>query len=213
MTATNTPTALRDVLYAFSLAKPIPDARLLDEFVRRYPEHAAEITDFAIELAVDAAHGDDAEFEGTDESISPAVSRAMSRFQNRLFEVQHDEAAGSKASSIASTSVENPFAALDRMAFRGLANRLNVTTLFVAKLRDRQIDPGTITTGFRSHVANELSVPVDVVVAHFAAQAEIQARQFYKSEQKPTAITRESFEEAVRNSGLTEEQKQRLMNI
>jgi hypothetical protein len=58
-----------------------------------------------------------------------------------------------------------------------------------------------------------LSVPVDVVVAHFAAQAEIQARQFYKSEQKPTAITRESFEEAVRNSGLTEEQKQRLMNI
>ena len=39
MTATNHPTPLRDVLYAFSLAQPVPDARLLDEFVRRYPEH------------------------------------------------------------------------------------------------------------------------------------------------------------------------------
>ena len=39
MTATNYPMPLRDVLYAFSLAQLVPDARLLDEFVRRYPEH------------------------------------------------------------------------------------------------------------------------------------------------------------------------------
>ena len=45
---------LRDVLYALSLAKPIPDAEVLDDFVRRYPEYAAALTDFAIELAMDA---------------------------------------------------------------------------------------------------------------------------------------------------------------
>jgi hypothetical protein len=159
MTATNPPTALRDVLYSFWLAKPVPDARLLDEFVRRYPEHAAEITDFAIELAIDAARGDD-NAQDAEPAVSPAVSRAMSRFQNRLFALKHSEAAaGSATSPIASSSVENPFAALDRTAFRGLANRLDVSTLFVAKLRDRQINPDTMTTGFRKRVADELSVP------------------------------------------------------
>ncbi len=212
MTTTNPPTALRDVLYAFSLAKPVPDARLLDEFVRRYPEHAAEITDFAIELAIDAARGDD-NAQDAEPAVSPAVSRAMSRFQNRLFALRPSGAAGSATSPIASSSVENPFAALDRTAFRGLANRLNVNTLFVAKLRDRQIDPDTMTTGFRKRVADELSVPLDAVVAHFTAQAEGQSRQFYKAEHKPTVVGRQSFEEAVRSSGLTAEQQRHLMSL
>jgi len=213
MTATNTPTALRDVLYAFSLAKPIPDARLLDEFVRRYPEHAAEITDFAVELAIDAARGGDAGVLEAEPNVSPAVSRAMSRFQNRLFALRQDEVSGSTTSATASSSVENPFAALDRTAFRGLANRLDVSSLFVAKLRDRQIDPNTMTTGFRKRVANELSVPFDVIVAHFAVRSEAQPRQFYKAEQKPAAVPRQSFEEAVRTSGLTAEQQNHLMSM
>jgi hypothetical protein len=213
MTATNTPTALRDVLYAFSLAKPVPDARLLDEFVRRYPDYAAEITDFAIELAIDAAQGGDADVQEAESAVSPAVSRAMSRFQNRLFALRQDEVSGSTTSAATSYSVENPFAALDRAAFRGLANRLDVSTLFVTKLRDRQIDPSTMTTGFRKRVANELSVPLDVIVAHFAARPEAQFRQFYKAEQKPTAVAWQSFEEAVRSSGLTDEQQRHLMKM
>jgi hypothetical protein len=213
MTATNYPMPLRDVLYAFSLAQPVPDARLLDEFVRRYPEHSVEITDFAIELAIDAARGDNADVQGADSIVSPAVSRAMSRFQNRLFAVRHSEAAGSTTSPVASAPVENPFTALDRAAFREFANRLNVNTLFVAKLRDRQIDLNTMTTGFRKRVADELSVPIDVIVAHFAAQTETGFRQFYKAEQKPTVVGRQSFEEAVRSSGLTAEQQRDLMSM
>ena len=213
MIATNPPTALRDVLYAFSLAKPVPDARLLDEFVRRYPEHAAEITDFAIELAIDAARGNDDNAQDAEPAVSPTVSRAMSRFQNRLFALRPSEAPGSKTLPISSSSVENPFAALDRAAFRGLANRLDVSTLFVAKLRDRQIDPDTMTTGFRKRVADELSVSLDAVVAHFTAQAEGQSRQFCKAEHKPTVVGRQSFEEAVRSSGLTEDQQRHLMSM
>ena len=108
MIATNPPTALRDVLYAFSLAKPVPDARLLDEFVRRYPEHAAEITDFAIELAIDAARGNDDNTEDAEPAVSPAVSRAMSRFQNRLFALRPSGAAGSTTSPISSSLSRKP---------------------------------------------------------------------------------------------------------
>jgi hypothetical protein len=213
MTATNQPMPLRDVLYAFSVAQPVPDARLLDEFVRRYPEHSAEITDFAIELAIDAARGDNANAQGADSIVSPAVSRAMSRFQNRLFAVRQGEVAGSTSSPIVSASVANPFAALDRIAFRGLANRLNANTLFVAKLRDRQIDPNTMTMGFRKRMADELNVAIDVIVAHFAAQTETGSRQFYKAEQKPTVVGQQTFEDAVRSSGLTAEQQRDLMSM
>lgn len=213
MSTSNSTVQLRDVLYAFSMAKPVPDAPLLDEFVKRYPQYAAEITDFAIEVAIDAAGDDKIEADNAGTTVSPAVSRAMSRFQNRLFEVQHGKAAGATAASAVASPTENPFAALDRTAFRGLANRLDVSTLFVTKLRDRQIDPNTMTAGFRKRVANELSVPLDVIVAHFGARPEGQAPQFYKAEQKPTTVAQQSFEEAVRSSGLTEEQQRHLMNM
>ena len=148
MNTSNSAAQLRDVLYAFSLAKAVPDAPLLDEFVGRYPQYAAEITDFAIEMAIDAARGDDTEAEDTGTTVSPAVSRAMSRFQNRLFEVRAWQICWwLRLRSAAASDSRKPVRPLDRTAFRGLANRLDVSTLFVAKLRDRQIDPNTMTAG------------------------------------------------------------------
>jgi hypothetical protein len=37
-TPPRSPTPLRNVLYELALAKPAPDAALVDEFVRQYPE-------------------------------------------------------------------------------------------------------------------------------------------------------------------------------
>jgi hypothetical protein len=212
MTTINAYRPLRDVLYEFSLAKAVPDVELVDEFVRRYPGYATEITDFAVEVAMDAAWGD-VEVEGSAPKISPAVSRAMSRFQNRLFELRQKERDDPASSLTFAASTENPFSGLDREGFRRLANQLNANVLFVAKLRDRLIDPNTMSTGFQKRVANELSVPLDVIVAHFAAQAEGGARQLFKSEQKPTADRQQSFEEAVRSSGLTPEQQRDLLSF
>ena len=57
MTTIKAQTPLRDVLYAFSVAKAVPDDELLDEFVRRYPGYATQIIDFAVEMVFDAARG------------------------------------------------------------------------------------------------------------------------------------------------------------
>jgi hypothetical protein len=83
---TNTP--LRDAMYAMSLAKPIPDAELLDDFVRRYPQHADALTEFAIELAIDALMEGEVEeaIPADPDAISPVVSRVMSQFENQLYE-------------------------------------------------------------------------------------------------------------------------------
>jgi hypothetical protein len=210
---TNTP--LRDAIYAMSLAKPIPDAELLDEFVRRYPAHADALTEFAIELAVDALqHGDDdIDVPADPETISPMVSRVMSRFQNRLFEISQSRPKKVPA-RVASAPALNPFAALDRGGFRELAARLAMNTVLLSKLRDRLIEPETIPEGFCSYVADEMDEPAEVVSNHLCAPAEPpSARQYFKAEGKPDARRRQSYEDAVRGSGLSQEQQRRLLSF
>lgn len=59
---------LRDVLYALAIAAPAPDASVLDDLVRRYPQHAAELTDMAVALALDHLH------ESGTEAASPEIT-------------------------------------------------------------------------------------------------------------------------------------------
>ncbi|MGD0446711.1 MAG: hypothetical protein ABSA39_22475 [Edaphobacter sp.] len=207
-------TPLRDIFYAFSLAKEMPDAELLDEYVRLYPNHATALTDFAIEMIIDVANG---QSEGTSEfgelKVSATVSRVMSRFQNRLFDSRGSEATRAGQGSRSLLPVSNPFAMLDREAFRELTRSLQANPVFVAKLRDREIDSSTMSDGFRRRIADETKVPLDLVVAHFTARAEVSAGQFYKAGAKPAAPPKQSFQEAVKTSGLTDEQQRYLLSL
>jgi hypothetical protein len=212
MTSTppRSPTPLRSVLYELALAKPAPDAALVDEFVRRYPEYASDLTEYAIELALDAIA---ARHESVDMPVavtSPGVSRAMSRFRNRLYAVrQETDAEAAKAAP----AVENPFAELNRPAMRALAQRLHANTVFVMKLRDRLITVDTMTESFLRRIADELGVLLENIVAHFAAPAYIQSSAHFKAETKPEAGEKQTFEEAVRSCGLTPEQQNFLLNL
>jgi hypothetical protein len=207
-------TPLKDVLYAFSMARPIPNAELLDDFARRYPTHAAALTDFAVSIVLDLARGGDDEeaAHAIEPTVSKAVSRAMSRFQNKLFEVQQSRTTGATLAATQS-DVVNPFAPLDRKGFRHLAEHLNCNAVFVQMLRDREIEPATIPPRFTQKVSDELSVPMELVAAHFAAQPQVYGGQYYKSMEKPRASTRVSFEDAVKKSGLTEEQQTYLLGL
>jgi hypothetical protein len=214
MNLNTNPAPLSDVLYEFSLAKETPDAELLEQFVRRYPEHAGALTDLAIGIVLDSARGDDDDAaERVTPAVSPAVSRAMSRFQNRLFEVQQKPAPAVMHARSSPAPTVNPFAMLGRQEFRALGKRLHCNTVLVGMLRDREIDPGTMSTGFTKMVADELPVPIDLLVAHFSAQSEVRNEQFYKADDKPQAGSKISFEEAVRRSGLTQEQQEFLLSL
>ena len=210
------PPALREALYVLSTEQDVPDASLLDDVVRRYPEFGEELTAFAIAIALDALRGErvaeNAKRTIDPSVVSPAVSRAMSHFQNRLHTVRADESAATSASADVGDA-PNPFADLTRGEFSALASGLNANTVFIVKLRDRQIEASTMTPGFQGRVADELNAPVDVVVAHFAARQAAPVRQFFKSERKPATGARQSFEEAVRSSGLSEAQQKHLLEL
>jgi len=210
-TTIRTAESLRDALYALALAKPAPNAAVLDDLVRRYPEYAEQLTDMAVTLALEVLVDRDKEplpeeLSGT----SAAVGRAMSRFQNRLYAVTK-----SRQPANANTASENPnpFSSLDRAELRSLGRRLGGNTVFAMKLRDRLIDPDTMTEGFRRHVAETMQAPLDVVIAHFAGRSEMAVHAHYKAEQKPEADRKQSFEEGVRSSGLTPEQQAFLLNL
>lgn len=215
---TASPPGLRDALYTLTTAKDVPDAALLDDLVRRYPQFSSELTDYAIAIAIDALQGDRA-VEAADASLdpmamSPAVSRAMSRFQNRLHAVSDRGDTRAAAPRPSGTDAPNPFATLSRDEYRAFAKKLDANNVFVAKLRDRQIDPTTLTPGFRQRVADDLRVPLDVVLAHFAAaQGAVARSQFYKADGKPTNGGRQRFEEAVQSSGLSEAQRRALLAL
>ena len=210
------PGALREALYVLSTEQDVPDAKLLDDVVRWYPQFGEELTEFAIDIAVDALRGErvveDAEAAIDPSAVSPAVSRAMSHFQNRLHAVTVG-AAEARSTRADVADAPNPFSGLPRNEFRTFAARLNANAVFVGKLRDRQIDPATMTPGFQRRVADELKAPLDVVVAHFAARQAAPTGQFFKAEGKPSIGAQQSFEEAVSSSGLSEAQQKILLEL
>jgi len=69
-------------------------------------------------------------------------------------------------------------------------------------------------TEFIKKVATVLNVATDALIAHFTEPMLAQSQpQFYKAEQKPEAATRQSFADAVRNSGLSPDQQHNLLKL
>jgi hypothetical protein len=209
-TRPRSPTPLRNVLYELALAKPVPDAALVDEFVRHYPEYASDLTEYAIALALDAIAAQNEPMDMPVASTTPSVSRAMGRFQNRLHAVWN---ATDAEAAKAAPAVENPFATLTRPAMRALARRLHANTVFVMKLRDRHISLETMTESFLHRIADELGVLLEDIVAHFAAPAYIPRSTHFKAGTQPEAGEKQTFEEAVRSCGLTPEQQNSLLHL
>lgn len=210
MTATPT-MPLDDVLYAFAMARPIPDPGTLEEFTRKYPEYADDLTDFAVDLLLDSAIEDEAFETDDDDSVSPAVSRAISHFQNALYELEKKPVAALQTVP----QTRNPFADMDRTRFRSVARGLHANNTFLIKLRDRTIEPETVTSriGFCEKVAREAGEPTYLVIAHFEGPPVLARGQHFKSDAKPALSARETFEEAVRNSGLSPEQQSYLLKL
>lgn len=199
-----------DVLYALALAMPTPDPKTLDAFVRRHPQHAAALTEFAVQLALTTdSLGDEEGDEAADEAVSPAVSRAISHFQNVSFELEK------KGLPEAPIAFANPFTSLSTEGFRAYAAKLGANSIFVMKLRDGRIEPESLNAhpGFCRVAADGLNVPVEALMAHVHSGPTVNAQQLHKSDSKPVAQKRETFEEAVRNSGLTPEQQRHLLDM
>lgn len=184
---------LQDALHELLEASEAPDAEILEEILKRYPEHASELTDFAVEWALQDLLPEAAE----EASEASAVPAAMARFRARL-----DELDGPRRPALA-----DPFADRSPAELKTLAANLGLDKILVAKLRDRKILADTVPPALRDGLASELGVPVEVVAAHLAAPARIPLGASFKAERAPEAGPKESFEQALRRSSLDDDRQ------
>lgn len=179
-----------EVLLAFSV-EPTHDRATLEHYLSQYPEHAKAIVDCSIKLMMNASRaGEDGQV-----SSGQVVEQAWRQFQAAM---------GSAQSSV----IANPFAQLTPTAFKSMAKRLDISNLFLIRVRERAIDAATIPGRLVQRLAAELGATADAVSAYLGSPPAMVSSQSFRSNVKPAVAAQISFEEAVETSQLRPAQKE-----
>ena len=179
------------VLMAFSM-EASHARETLERYIREYPQHATALIDCSIDLLHEQPAGDIPVTEVPDS----AVDRAWQRFEH--------------AAQQPDAEVVNPFAKLNASSFKSLARSLDVSNLFLMRVRDRAIRAATIPARFVEKLASELGATVQSVVAYLQGPPGIVSGQAFRSSVKPTVGEQITFDQAVATSQLTPEQQATL---
>ncbi len=187
-------TSLQDVLQELVATVDRPDEVALEDFVGRYPQFAAELTDFAVEWVLQETLE---ATEPTGEPAASAVPEAMRRFRDTLAEHQAPAA--------------DPFADSSPADLARIAGALRLDKTILAKLRDRKIVAETVPDTLLEGLCGELAIQPQVMAAHLAAPARLHAGVSFKAAAPPRSGPKETFAEAVRRSTLAAEDKSRWL--
>jgi hypothetical protein len=179
------------VLMAFSM-EPSHGRETLERYIREYPQHATALIDCSIDLLQEPSAGDVPATEVPDS----AVDKAWLRFEHA---VQQPD-----------TVVANPFAKLNTSSFKSLARSLDVSNLFLMRVRDRAIRAATIPARFVDKLASELGTTVQAVGAYLQGPPGMVSGQAFRSSVKPSVGEQITFDQAVSTSQLTPEQQATL---
>jgi hypothetical protein len=202
-----------DVLYEFALGYKHPDPQRLDEFVRSHPDFADALTTLALELAIErTAESEIAASSELDPQAEVVLAKTMSHFQNRLYAIRSAQSSARPES--AARQPRDLFSTRNREQMQALGTTLQVSQLFLRRLRDCEIRLDTMPPGFIREVAEAIQEPEVDVSGYFARSSpQLSRLELYKSSVKPTVGRQLTFEEAVRRSGLTSEQQARLLAL
>ncbi len=209
---------LQDAILELMEANRLPDAQLVEDIVSEYPDFAAEITEFAVELAIDMLVNSDRDEDAVvvQDDVSPLVSRALSNFENELF-LRDDSSKSDDVIARVAPEVDSidPFADMDRKSFSQFARSIHANKVFALKLRDRQIRPDTIPHRYFELISECLKIRLDQLFTYFNGQDRRPAMgtQFFKADDRPNHDLQQSFDEAVESSGLTDDQKRYLKSL
>lgn len=179
------------VLLAFSM-EPSHGRETLERYIREYPQHATALIDCSIDLRPELPA------EDVPATMVPdsAVNKAWQRFE---------QAVQQPASEVA-----NPFAKLNTSGFKALARSLDVSNLFLMRVRDRAISAATIPARFVEKLASELGATAQAMGAYLQGPPGMVSGHAFRSSVKPSVGEQITFDQAVATSQLTPEQQATL---
>lgn len=204
---------LDSILLDFRIeAAGVPKPTVLEAYCRKYPQYARELTDYAVHWLIgDALAATAAGQDLEQRASSPLVSRAISRFHDRI--VARTASAETVARRLSGRETcYSPFEGLSVAHKREIRDMLGINMPLLAKFQNRLIDPDTVPRGFLKRFAEMLGRTLDEFVGYLRLPPVMHAQADFKAEGKPVVEARkETFECAVRGSFLSDGQKQALL--
>jgi len=188
------------VLHAFSV-EANPNANTLAIYLTRYPQFGESLIDLSIELFTAPS------FDVKSDETAPSdnANRAWLTFQSML-------SPEDPASAVPST-MDNPLSNLSKQRFRELAGELNVSRLFLSRLRDCSIEVATIPQQLLTLLAELLNVSVQGLQRTLNGPPTVASGLRHKALGKPVAGDKITFESALTNSRLSEAQQSALRTM
>jgi hypothetical protein len=187
MTSADSNMVLQDVLLAFAV-EPSHDRATLERYLKLYPQYAVDLIDLVSELR---------------RSPSPRTNvRENAAAAKRAW----DEFAGTtpRAEDLV---LSDPFAAFRGVAFITLAQTLRVPRSVLIALRDRLVVVASIPAPFFTRLIRATRSTAEDLRRYLDLPSVVAPAGSYKSDQKPEAPAKVSFELLLDNSGVTADQK------
>lgn len=186
--AGHSPISREDVLGAFAMDFEPGQTGLLERYLSLYPEYSLQLVDLSRELSRELEE----ELPlSTDERAT--VARGMNRLQARMATLQSLRDAPAKMFIDAAKASALPIQA-------GLA------------LRERRVEPSTVPARILEALAHALQASVAVLSSYLALPPQVSQLRANKSNDKPTAAEKVSFERILREAGVDEATLSTLLN-
>src|SRR6218665_3972590 len=155
------------LLMAFSM-EPSHGRDTLVRYITKYTHQATALIDCCIDLRHEPP------VEDVPATVVPdsAVVKAWQRFERAVQQLD--------------VEVANPFAKLNTSGFKSLARSLDVSNLFLMRVRDRAISAATIPARFIEKLASELGATAQAVAAYLQGPPGMVSGHAFRSSVKPS---------------------------
>ena len=207
MTNTDTPT-LDDVLNEFMAENPVPTADAIEATARLHPQYRRDLIEFAAAWAEQMALPPTPELN--EEKEKAVVNRAMSHVANVSYARNEFTQSGRSKSPLTDLLAD---AETNGYTPEDFAKECGIDLSLLDKLNKRKISPDTIPPQLLSQVSRRLNRVVAIVADFFAGPLPATVTRSMSTSKNGHEEIQQSFEEAVRESSLTAEEKAHWLAI
>jgi len=182
--------AREDVLDAFAV-EPDAGRATLEQYLRDYPEYAAELVNLSLERS--------RYLRASKEALTAEEEASVNEAWKKYLECAQKVAA-------------DPLAALSVETLRTIASRLDVPRQIVTAFRERRVNVASVPRGFLARFAEAVGSNVETLVSALTTSSgQSSFARSYKAAERPQAAAPVTFEQLLIDAGISDQKRAALM--